>query len=89
MTDLYELCADCDHFIEPNASEPFFVDGRNIIADFDHLDDGDKEHDHDAYPSDAGARNLAVWRALYPSLFAVGDLGKIGPNRAEHQRVAR
>lgn len=75
---LYEMCARCWHFVEPNDAEPnpYFT-----IAAFVHLDDGTKEHDHDAVPSGRMA-TLDEWQRDYPELFVEYADGKIGPNSA-------
>ena len=70
---LHTKCARCDHFVEPNG------DGTDpMIASYVHLDDGEKDHDHDALPGQAA--RLAVWKIARPDLFREYADGKIGPN---------
>jgi hypothetical protein len=77
MTPAYELCAHCWHFIEPNiGGTPAFP-----VADYVHLDNGEKEHDHDATPS-GDARTLDEWKTGIPELFVTYADGRIGPNSA-------
>lgn len=65
--DLYEKCADCHLFIEPNAS----VEDDPGVAAYDHLERGDTSdasitENHDARPS--GTRGtLPWWRANGPA----------------------
>ena len=70
---LYEMCGDefCYHFIEDNPDDGF--------AAYIHLDDGDKEYDHDAIPS-GQIHKLSWWRMAWPQLFLTFPDGKIGPN---------
>lgn len=74
----YEMCAHCWHFVEPNdvISTPEFP-----VAAYVHLDDGEKEHNHDATPSGVKG-TLTAWRAERPSLFVTYRDGKTGPNSA-------
>jgi hypothetical protein len=76
---LIEMCGHpgCLHFVDAN---PAYGDGPGI-AEYDHLDDGEKDHDHDAIRG-GGIRTLAGWKALRPELFAEYADGKIGPNSA-------
>src|SRR5215469_6190424 len=73
----YELCGHpgCWHFITDN---PAYGDYPGL-AEYDHCDDGGKEHDHDATPG-GGIRTLAQWRAVRPWLFRDYGDGHIGPN---------
>ena len=74
----YTLCQHCDHFVEPNdVTEPG-------IAEYIHLDNGEKEHDHDARPS-AITMTLDEWRQVRSDLFQVYPDGAIGPNSVHHQ----
>lgn len=63
---LYEKCADCHLFVEPNGA----ADDDPTLAPFVHLHRGDAADEaldasHEARPS--GMRtNLAVWRAYGP-----------------------
>lgn len=72
----YEKCAKCWHFIEPNDVGPdeFFT-----YAEYLHLDNGEKEHDHDAAPS-GDIRTLEQWEHDHPELFTEYSDGEIGPN---------
>lgn len=81
---LYMLCRDCDHFIEANEWADI---ERHQIAPYVHLDDGEKEHDHDAMPS-VYVHALVDWQIARPDLFLVYADGKIGPN-SEHYRARR
>jgi hypothetical protein len=99
---LYELCRDCDHFIEANASLDEDIE-RYDLAPFIHLDNGNKDHDHDAAPSGselAGAdltetwtpgvaMFLSDWRAQRPDLFVGHADGQIGPNSRFHRPLVR
>jgi hypothetical protein len=70
----YTLCALCVHFVEPNDA------GADLdLAAWIHLDDGEKEHDHDATPSTLVA-TLDEWKRVRPDLFVKYADGKIGPN---------
>lgn len=80
----YEMCSHCWHFVEPNDSCP--VEGIKLAA-YVHLDDGEKEHDHDAAPSGDG-RTLAAWRNAYPGLFTTFGDGKTGPNSAHFDEAS-
>lgn len=73
----YEMCGNpaCAHFIESNDA---YVPGYGI-SEFNHLDDGEKEHDHDALPSGV-VKTLREWAEIWPALFATYPDGKIGPN---------
>lgn len=79
----YEKCAHCWHFIEPNDAEPV---PEITLAAYLHLDDGGKEHDHDAAPS-GDARTIVQWGQSCPELFHVYPDGAIGPNSAEFGRL--
>ena len=80
----YEMCGNefCYHFIEENPSyskdNPFSY-GGDLIAQFIHLDDGEKEYDHDAIPSGMIHR-FSWWKMAWPQLFTGYPDGKIGPN---------
>jgi hypothetical protein len=80
---IYEKCAHCWHFTEPNDTKPdeFFV-----YAAYVHLDDGGKEHDHDAEPS-GDVRTLDQWRHDHPELFTEYGDGAIGPNSGQFTPV--
>ena len=84
----YTLCAQCDHFVEPNDSADPTVPLAYFpgAAAFIHLDDGEKEHDHDAVPGDE-THTLREWQARRPDLFRAHRDGKIGPNSAFHTRA--
>lgn len=73
----YEMCAHlgCMHFVQPNDA---FKPGYGI-AEYIHLDDGEKEHNHEAIPSGV-THSLEEWRALWPELFHRFPDGKVGPN---------
>ncbi|MBM4398409.1 MAG: hypothetical protein FJ087_22305 [Deltaproteobacteria bacterium] len=75
----YEICADCDAFIEPNE------DARRDrhLAACVHVDDGDPEYDHDATPS-GDIRSLGTWRIERPDLFGEHGDGRVGPNSQYH-----
>ncbi len=73
----YEKCAHCWHFIEPNDADDGTPGFR--VAPYVHLDDGEKDHDHDAAPS-GDIRTLDQWKADHPELFAEYGDGKTGPN---------
>lgn len=76
---IYTQCAKCDHFIEINDDDNDFP--MLPVASYIHLDDGEKEHDHDAEPGSFSA-TLALWKHYRPDLFeADPTTGKIGPNR--------
>jgi hypothetical protein len=72
-TTAYTKCGECWHFVEPNE-----VSGPGI-ATWLHLDNGVKEHDHDATPS-TDSRPISLWRAHYPELFYLYADGETGPN---------
>lgn len=72
----YEKCAHCWHFIEMNVVQ---ADEYFDIAAFVHLDNGEKEHDHDAAPS-GDRRTLEEWKRDQPSLFHVYPDDRVGPN---------
>jgi hypothetical protein len=78
----YEMCAHCRHFVEPNdvgSTLPF------PVAEYVHLDNGEKEHDHDAAPG--GIRGtLGAWREDDPGLFVTYPDGETGPNSAHYER---
>lgn len=76
----YEICGhiDCMHFIEEND-----VQGEGI-APYLHLDDGEKEHDHDAIPSGI-IHTLTEWSKIWPELFRKYPDGKIGPNSSQFE----
>lgn len=77
----YTLCARCDHFVDANSS----AGDDPTYARFVHLDDGEKDHDHDAEPSDQ-TFSLDEWKAIRPDLFERDPAtGRIGPNREQHQ----
>lgn len=77
----YEKCAHCWHFIESNLD--YYIaeasPGNFKVAQYIHLDNGEKEHDHDATPS-GDIRRLAEWRAAFPVLFVTYPDGMTGPN---------
>jgi hypothetical protein len=75
----YEKCAHCWHFIEPNYETQIPGYAALKLAEHVHLDDGEKEHDHDAAPS-GDIRTLDEWKRDQPSLFHMYDDGKTGPN---------
>ena len=79
MDTIYIKCAFCDHFVEPNSD---FEKGYSLAA-YIHLDDGEKDHDHDADPR-GGAHTLEEWKALRPDFFKKHEDGKIGPNSQFH-----
>lgn len=72
----YEKCRHCWHFIEANVVQ---ADAYFDIAAYVHLDNGSKEHDHDAEPS-GDIRTLDEWKRDYPELFYQHKDGEIGPN---------
>ena len=78
---MYDVCAqpDCWHFVEVNSAAQSWPAEAGPVAEYVHLDDGEKEHDHDAVPSGRPAA-LEVWRARYAELFVEHSDGKIGPN---------
>ena len=69
----YTICSLCDHFVEYN-----YVQGPGL-AKYVHLDNGDKEHDHDAYPS-LLTYPLDWWKAARPNLFKTYPDNMVGPN---------
>lgn len=71
----YTKCAYCDFFVEVNPAK----DDDEGIAEYIHLDDGEKEHDHDAVPS-TETHTLDGWDEINPQLFTMFSDGKIGPN---------
>jgi hypothetical protein len=76
----YEMCAEpgCWHFVAPNdADDPPGITRAKYV----HLDDGAKDHDHDARPT-GYPRTLAWWRAVRPELFTEYGDRKTGPNSA-------
>lgn len=77
---LYTMCGKCDHFVYDQRND-FDQPG---IADFIHLDDGEKEHDHDAIPGET--HTLKGWRDIMPELFEMFADGKIGPNSIHYKR---
>lgn len=66
---LYTMCQHCDHF----------VDEEDPVV---HLDDGEKEHDHNAEPGKT--RTMHEWQQARPDLFIKHADGKIGPNSVHH-----
>jgi len=79
MTEpLYDLCKLCWHFVDYNDSYGDYPG----LAEYIHLDDGEKEHDHDAQPT-GEPRPLDVWKVTNPSLFTTYADGKIGPNSSD------
>lgn len=65
---LYEKCADCHLFVEPNDVEP--IEGMSDIAPYIHLHRGDEadealDETHEAKPSGMKA-NIATWKAYGP-----------------------
>lgn len=80
---VYEMCGNenCWHFIEDNSAS--FYPGMNI-AEYVHLDDGEKEYDHDAIPS-GDIFTLDEWRNRHPFLFKEFPDDKVGPNSAHFQ----
>jgi|WetSurMetagenome_2_1015567.scaffolds.fasta_scaffold03898_27 hypothetical protein len=79
---VFTLCEKCDHFVEPNEEEDI---EKWDCAEYIHLDDGEKDHDHDAQPSQYRAL-LTAWRLSRPDLFLPHSDGKIGPNSRYHHR---
>lgn len=79
-TPVYELCGQpkCPHFIVEN--DCYELD--KTLAPYIHLDDGEKEHDHDAFPSFI-IYTLEEWRVMWPELFETYSDGKIGPNSSQ------
>ena len=73
---LFTKCGRCDHFIEDNT---ITVNGHDVVG-YVHLDDGDKEHTHDAGPG--LTHTLPEWKMLRPDLFEEHEDGKIGPSSA-------
>lgn len=69
---LYTICSRCDHFVE-------FDEDAQVYT---HLDDGEKEYDHNAIPHTTLHGN--VWQAVRPDLFFKYADGKIGPNSKFH-----
>lgn len=65
----YYKCVKCDHF----------VDGGT------HLDDGEKDHTHQAIAGIPG-KTLRQWKKDRPDLFREHPDGKIGPNSRFHSR---
>lgn len=84
----YEICARCDHFVEENDIEAIVFGAATYL----HLDDGEKEHDHDALPS-GDVRTFGQWRADRPDLFAMTwrwfAEPAIGPNAQVYVTVGR
>ena len=78
---IYTLCEQCDHFIEPNEIEDIADYG---VAEYAHLDDGEKEHDHNASRS-RWTNTLTGWRTSRTDLFLAHPDGKIGPNSRFHR----
>lgn len=72
---VYNQCAHCDHFIEPDGTADLYR----------HLDDGEQSYDHDAEPS-SGAQSIAEWMEQRPDLFVRHSDGKVGPNSGLHRR---
>ena len=73
----YRRCTDCWHFVDENTS----FGELPGIAEYLHMDDGEKEHDHDAAPGEG--MTFAEWKRTHPELFVTYTDGKIGPN-SEH-----
>lgn len=88
-SDWYVLCAHCDHFVVENDGWQDYPG----TAPFTHLDDGEKEHDHDPWPANtlnmSHGNSLAVWRRVRPDLFVGYPDGKIGPNSRHYHFVRR
>jgi hypothetical protein len=75
----YEKCKHCWHFIEPNDETQIPGFAVLKLAEYVHLDNGEKEHDHDAEPS-GDKRTLDEWKNAHPELFHMHKDGMIGPN---------
>lgn len=76
----YTLCKHCDHFVD-------LEDGSLYGQEKDfwvHLDNGYKEHDHDAEPS-SQSMVLSEWEEARPDLFVEHPDGNIGPNSKHHK----
>lgn len=85
----YELCRDCDHFVEPNDA------GDENLMQYIHLADNeddnpasDPDGDHDAVPSGL-TDTLAGWQCHRPDLFRDYGDGHIGPNSMAHVMPGR
>ena len=73
----YSVCLNCWHFVEENLG----WDDDASLAKWIHLDDGEKEHLHDAVPDmEMGEHELSWWRMNFPTLFLPYPDNKIGPN---------
>lgn len=81
----YEKCLHCWHFIEPNDADE--IPGLALAA-WLHLDNGEKEHDHDAAPG-GGKRTLDEWIRDQPALFRTYADGQTGPNSALFKSAIR
>ena len=77
----YTICLLCDHFVELNDSDPW---PGVTLAEYVHLDNGEKEHDHDARPTPGASLAIETWRAIKPELFTEYRDGAIGPNSAHY-----
>lgn len=75
-TGKYTKCAKCDHFVESN--DEYFITAQGI-AKYIHLDNGEKEHDHDASPSSM-TYYLEWWQYHFPALFTTYPDEMTGPN---------
>lgn len=76
--NLLVKCKKCDHFVERNHD----ADDNHSLCEFIHLDDGDKDHNHDAEPGQT--KSLDEWKTNRPDLFIKHIDGKIGPNSLHH-----
>lgn len=78
----YTQCLHCDHFVEVNED---FVERNDKtdqlgLSEYYHLDDGEKEHEHDAVPG--LTLTGEEWQRIRPELFDMFEDRKIGPNSA-------
>jgi hypothetical protein len=80
----YEKCAHCWHFVQPNYETQIPGYAHLTLAEYVHLDNGEKEHDHDAAPS-GDVRTLGTWKRDQPALFHRYADGSTGPNSSLFQ----
>jgi hypothetical protein len=56
---------------------------------YDHMDDGEKDFNHNAMPDLDSMRTGDEFARDFPTLFKEYKDGKIGPNSRYHKRVKR
>lgn len=89
MSALYELCRDCDHFVEPNdVSGPGIMEYIHLADCEDDNPASNPDGDHDGEPSGMTG-SLWTWKRRRPDLFIDHGDGHIGPNSTAHVMLVR